>query len=311
LIDDLLDLTRIAKHKLQLKFDPLDAHEIIANVAEICRAEADARQLHLHLHLRAGAQSVSADTAKFQQIIWNLLKNAIKFTPAHGDITISSTNPEPQLLAISVRDTGVGIDSEIMGRIFNPFEQGERSFQRGYGGLGLGLAISKSLAQAHGGTLTAKSEGRDRGSTFVLTMHTVSPAKTAATTSPEPTGTRPLRILLVEDHQDTCTALEKLLIRRGHLVAATHNMRSAMETAARNQFDLLISDIALPDGNGAELMTYLRAISGMRGIAISGFGMNGDIERSLEAGFAEHLIKPVKMENLEAAIERAIDAGSN
>ncbi len=310
LIDDLLDLTRIAKHKLQLKFDPLDAHEIIANVAEICRAEADARQLHLHLHLRAGAQSVSADTAKFQQIIWNLLKNAIKFTPAHGDITISSTNPEPQLLAISVRDTGVGIDSEIMGRIFNPFEQGERSFQRGYGGLGLGLAISKSLAQAHGGTLTAKSEGRDRGSTFVLTMHTVSPAKTAATTSPEPTGTRPLRILLVEDHQDTCTALEKLLIRRGHLVAATHNMRSAMETAARNQFDLLISDIALPDGNGAELMTYLRAISGMRGIAISGFGMNGDIERSLEAGFAEHLIKPVKMEKLEAAIERAIDAGS-
>src|ERR1700730_15159357 len=311
LIDDLLDLTRIAKHKLQLKFDSLDAHEIIANVAEICRAEADARQLHLQLHLRAGAHYVSADTAKFQQIIWNLLKNAIKFTPAHGDITISSTNPEPQLLAIRVRDTGVGIDSETMGLIFNPFEQGEHSFQQHYGGLGLGLAISKSLAQAHGGTLTAKSEGRDRGSTFVLSMHTVSPAKTAATKSPEPTAIRPLRILLVEDHQDTCTALEKLLIRRGHLVAATHTMRSAMETAARNQFDLLISDIALPDGNGAELMTYLRAISGMRGIAISGFGMNGDIERSLEDGFAEHLIKPVKMENLEAAIERAINAGTN
>ena len=311
LIDDLLDLTRIAKHKLQLKFDSLDAHETIANVAEICRAEADARQLHLQLHLRAGAHYVSADAAKFQQIIWNLLKNAIKFTPAHGDITISSTNPEPQLLAINVRDTGVGIDSEIMELIFNPFEQGERSFQQRYGGLGLGLAISKSLAQAHGGTLTAKSEGRDRGSTFMLSMHTVSPPKTAATKSPEPTGIRPLRILLVEDHQDTCAALEKLLIRRGHLVAATHTMRSAMETAARNQFDLLISDIALPDGNGAELMTYLRAISGMRGIAISGFGMNGDIERSLEAGFAEHLIKPVKMENLEAAIERAIDGGSS
>ena len=311
LIDDLLDLTRIAKHKLQLKFDSLDAHETIANVAEICRAEADARQLHLQLHLRAGAHYVSADTAKFQQIIWNLLKNAIKFTPAHGDITISSTNPEPQLLAISVRDTGVGIDSEIMELIFNPFEQGERSFQQRYDGLGLGLAISKSLAQAHGGTLTAKSEGRDRGSTFVLSMHTVSPPKTAETKSPEPIGTRPLRILLVEDHQDTCAALEKLLIRRGHLVAATHSMRSAMETAARNQFDLLISDIALPDGNGAELMTYLHAISGMRGIAISGFGMNGAIERSLEAGFAEHLIKPVKMENLEAAIERAINAGSN
>jgi len=130
LIDDLLDLTRIAKHKLQLKFDSLDAHETIANVAEICRAEADARQLHLQLHLRAGAHYVSADAAKLQQIIWNLLKNAIKFTPAHGDITISSTNPEPQLLAINVRDTGVGIDSEIMELIFNPFEQGERSWTR-------------------------------------------------------------------------------------------------------------------------------------------------------------------------------------
>jgi signal transduction histidine kinase len=311
LIDDLLDLTRIAKDKLQLKFDSLDAHEIITNVAEICRADADARQLHLHLHLRAGAHHVSADTAKFQQIIWNLLKNAIKFTPAYGDVTISSTNPQRQLLAISVRDTGVGIESEMMERIFNPFEQGERSFQRRYGGLGLGLTISKSLAKAHGGTLSAKSDGRDRGSTFVLTMRTVSPPKTAATVSPEPTGTHPLRILLVEDHQDTCTALEKLLIRRGHLVAATHNMRSAMETAARNQFDLLISDVALPDGSGAELMTYLRAISGMRGIAISGFGMNGDIERSLEAGFAAHLVKPIKVEKLEGAIERAIDAGSN
>lgn len=311
LIDDLLDLTRVAKNKLQLKFGQLDAHQIIANVTEICRAEADARQLHLHLHLRAGARFVSADPAKLQQIIWNLLKNAIKFTPRDGDVTISSTNPEPQLLAISVCDTGIGIEPEIMERIFNPFEQGERSFQRRYGGLGLGLAISKSLAQAHGGTLTAKSEGRGRGSTFVLTLGTSSPPKRAATTSPEPTGTRPLRILLVEDHQDTCTALEKLLIRRGHLVAATHNMRSALETAARNQFDLLISDIALPDGTGAELMNYLHALSGIRGIAISGFGMNGDIERSLEAGFAEHLVKPIKTEKLEAAIERAIDAGSD
>jgi signal transduction histidine kinase len=306
LIDDLLDLTRIAKDKLQLRFDPVDAHEIIANVAEMCRAEADTAQLHVHLHLRAGAHYVSADTAKFQQIIWNLLKNAIKFTPAQGDITISSTNPEPQVLGITVRDTGVGIDPDIIERIFNPFEQGEPSFQRRYGGLGLGLAISKSLTQAHGGTLTAQSEGHDRGSTFVLIMRTVSPPKGSAVTTPEPSQTQPLRILLVEDHQDTCTALEKLLIRRGHLVAATHNMRSAMETAARNQFDLLISDIALPDGNGMELMTYLRAISGMRGIAISGFGMNGDIERSLDAGFVEHLVKPIKMEKLEAAIQRVV-----
>jgi signal transduction histidine kinase len=306
LIDDLLDLTRIAKDKLQLKFEQIDAHQAIANVVEICRMEADARKLRVHLNLRAGAHHVSADIAKFQQIIWNLLKNAIKFTNENGEIAISSTNPSPQILEISVHDTGVGIDPEIMQRIFDPFEQGDRSFQRRFGGLGLGLAISKSLAQAHGGTLVAKSEGHDRGSTFVLTLNSVAPSHQRALKPVAAPVESALRILLVDDHLDTCIALERLLVRRGHLVAATHNVRSAMEAAARNHFDLLISDVALPDGTGMELMTYLRALSGMRGIAISGFGMNGDIEKSLQAGFSEHLVKPVKLEKLEAAIERVI-----
>jgi CheY-like chemotaxis protein len=194
-----------------------------------------------------------------------------------------------------------------MERIFNPFEQGDQSLHRRFGGLGLGLAISKSLAQAHGGTLVATSEGRDQGSTFVLSMNTVPPPPRRAK-EPEiaSVGGRAFRILLVDDHQDTCTALERLLVRRGHLVAATHNVRSAMEAAARNQFDLLISDIALPDGTGTELMACLHAISPLRGIAISGFGMNGDIEKSLHAGFSEHLVKPVKLEKLEAAIDRVM-----
>ena len=306
LIDDLLDLTRIAKDKLQLRFGPLDSHEVITNVVEICRPEAQARNLTLQLNLRAGGHHVLGDAAKYQQIVWNLLKNAIKFTAENGEITISSSNPEPQLLAIAVHDTGIGIEPEVMNRIFDPFEQGERAFQRRFGGLGLGLAISKSLAQAHGGTLIARSEGHDRGSTFILTMKTVpAPPRIVKLTSPVPES-RPLRILLVDDHQDTCVALERLLVRRGHLVAAAHNVRSAMETAARNSFDLLISDIALPDGTGTELMTYLHAISRIPGIAISGFGMNGDIEKSIDAGFAEHLVKPVKMENLEAAIDRVM-----
>ena len=306
LIDDLLDLTRIAKDKLQLRFGPLDSHEVINNVVEICRPEAQARNLTLQLNLRAGGHHVLGDAAKYQQIVWNLLKNAIKFTAENGEITISSSNPEPQLLAIAVHDTGIGIEPEVMNRIFDPFEQGERAFQRRFGGLGLGLAISKSLAQAHGGTLIARSEGHDRGSTFILTMKTVpAPPRIVKLTSPVPES-RPLRILLVDDHQDTCVALERLLVRRGHLVAAAHNVRSAMETAARNSFDLLISDIALPDGTGTELMTYLHAISRIPGIAISGFGMNGDIEKSIDAGFAEHLVKPVKMENLEAAIDRVM-----
>ncbi|MEP6603504.1 MAG: MASE1 domain-containing protein [Spartobacteria bacterium] len=312
LIDDLLDLTRIARDKLQLKFEPIDANQAIANVAEMCRTEADARKLKVHLNLRAGAHFVAADSAKFQQIIWNLLKNAIKFTPENGDITVTSSNPSPQKLVIDVTDTGIGIESDLMGRIFDPFEQGERSFQHRYGGLGLGLAISKSFAQAHGGSLVATSAGPNLGATFTVTLNTVSPPQDRQETrSTSATAqTRSLRILLVDDHKDTCTALERLLVRRGHLVATNHTLRSAMETAVRNQFDLLISDIALPDGTGIELMSYLRAMSNIRGIAISGFGMNGDIEKSLQAGFSEHLVKPLKIDKLEAAIERVTGGAS-
>ena len=310
LIADLLDLTRIAKDKLELKFESIDAHEAILNVVEICRAEANAKNLHVYPDLRAGAHHVLADTAKFQQIIWNLLKNAIKFTGEDGEITISSSNPAPQTIVITVRDTGIGVEPDIMERIFDPFEQGEVSFQRHFGGLGLGLAISKSLAQAHGATLLARSEGRNRGAAFLLTMKTIAPQQRPVKPAAAPLETRTLRILLVDDHRDTCTALERLLVRRGHLVAAAHNVRSAMEAAARNQFDLLISDIALPDGTGMDLMMQLRAIRSIPGIAISGFGNNGDIEKSLQAGFSEHLVKPVKLEKLQAAMERAVGAGS-
>src|SRR5436190_4068327 len=308
LIDDLLDFTRIARDKMQMRFAPVDTHLAVSNVVEICRAEAGSKKLCVHLNLQADAHFVAADAAKFQQIIWNLLKNAIKFTPKNGEILISSSNPSQDVLSISLRDTGIGMEPEVIQRIFDPFEQGNRSFESRFGGLGLGLAISKSLAQAHGGTLTAQSEGRDRGSTFTLSMQTLSPAEAPSVSSQRTAEAwhHGLKILLVDDHEDTCAALEKLLVRRGYLVAAAHNVRSAMEAAAHNKFDLLISDIALPDGTGMDLMMQLRAISNVPGIAISGFGNNSDIKRSLQAGFSEHLIKPIKLEKLEAAIERAI-----
>ena len=310
LIDDLLDFTRIAKDKMQLRFVPVDAHQAITNVVEICRAEARAKSLQVHLTLRAQNCHVTADAAKFQQIIWNLLKNAIKFTLEGGDITISSDNPSETIFIVTMRDTGIGMEPEVMQRIFDPFEQGNRSFEHRLGGLGLGLAISKSLAQAHGGSLTAQSEGSNRGSTFTLSMPALPQAEAVAVALKTVTESarQPLKILLVDDHHDTCAALEKLLARRGHLVAVAHDVRSAMESAGRNKFDLLISDIALPDGTGMELMMQLRAISDIPGIAISGFGHNGDIERSLEVGFSEHLTKPIKLDKLEAAIERALSS---
>jgi len=310
LIDDLLDFTRIARDKMQLRFAPMDAHQAVSNVVEICRAEAKFKRLHVDLNLRAKSCHLIADTAKFQQIIWNLLKNAIKFTPEGGDITISSNNPSEAVFAVSVRDTGIGMEPEVMQRIFDPFEQGNRSFEHRFGGLGLGLAISKSLAQAHGGTLTAQSDGSNRGSTFTLLMEAVPQGEAAGVASKAVTDSerQALKILLVDDHHDTCTALEKLLARRGHLVAVSHDVQSAMDAAVRNKFDLLISDIALPDGTGIDLMIQLRAIANVPGIAISGFGNDGDIERSLQAGFSEHLIKPIKLDKLEAAIDRAVGA---
>jgi len=308
LIDDLLDFTRIARDKMQLRFASIDAHQAVSNVVEICRAEARSKRLQVHVNLRANQHHVTADSAKFQQIIWNLLKNAIKFTPEGGDITISSDNPSESVFNVSVHDTGIGVEPEVMQRIFDPFEQGNRSFEHRVGGLGLGLAISKSLAQAHGGTLTAQSDGSNRGSTFTLSMQALPQGEAVSVVSKAVTDAtrRALKILLVDDHHDTCAALEKLLARRGYLVAISHDVRSAMEAAARNEFDLLISDIALPDGTGMDLMMQLRAVANVPGIAISGFGNNGDIERSLQAGFSEHLTKPIKLENLEAAIERTL-----
>jgi signal transduction histidine kinase/CheY-like chemotaxis protein len=308
LIDDLLDLTRITKDKLQLEFESVDAHQAIANVIEICATEVNAKKLQVRLDLQASHFRVMADPAKFQQIIWNLFKNAIKFTGENGVITLSSANHLPHILTLGVGDTGIGIEPEIMERIFNPFEQGERSFQRRFGGLGLGLTISKSLAQAHGASLVAKSEGTGRGATFLLTMKTTELDEASGKPRALDTQTAPasLRILLVDDHPDTCAALERLLKLRGHSVAAAHSMRGALEIAGQGSFDLLISDVGLPDGNGMDLLRYLRAQQPMRGIAISGFGMDADINKSLEAGFSDHLVKPVKLEKLEAAIARVI-----
>jgi signal transduction histidine kinase len=308
LIDDLLDLTRISAGKLQLQLEPLDAHRAVSNVLEMCASELSDKQLHLSLDLRAEDHHIAADAPKLQQIIWNLLKNAIKFTRENGVVTISSSNETPQSLTIRVTDTGIGIEPEMMERIFNRFEQGDRSFQRRFGGLGLGLTISKSLAEAHGGTLLVESEGRGHGASFSLKIKTVPPPERAR--QPRQTGAnsirRSFRILLVDDHPDTSIALEKLLTRRGHTVAAARDVQSAMAEAESGQFDLLISDVGLPDGSGLELMTRLREKTGIRGIAISGFGMNGDVEKSIQAGFFEHLVKPVNLEKLETAIDQAM-----
>jgi len=307
LIDDLLDVTRISKGKLVLNLTSVNAHGQIRNVVETCRSEWAGKKIRMQLDLTAGDRSVVADEARFQQIVWNLVQNAIKFSRDEGEIRISTANESPGELTIIVQDHGIGIEPEAMNRIFNPFEQGERSLKRRFGGLGLGLAISKSLAEAHAATLTAMSEGLNRGATFRLTI------KTSALIAHDGTISLPvqarvrwvLRILLVDDHIDTCNVMAKLLAARGHKITVAHDMKSALERIEAGGFDVVISDVGLPDGSGTELIS--KSKNRLVGIAMSGFGTDADARRSLEAGFSQHLIKPVTMEKLDAALQAAMN----
>jgi two-component system CheB/CheR fusion protein len=302
LIDDLLDVTRIAHGKLQLNPESIDAHRAIHRALEICQRDIDAKHLEVRLDLAASSYHVRADPARFQQVLWNLIKNAVKFTP-RGSITISSVNNGTGRLIIEVADTGIGIARERLARIFKPFEQGESSITRRFGGLGLGLAISKAMIEAHGGVLKARSAGVDQGATFTVELSTVEAPIHAPESSRTPAltaGSPAHNILVVDDHEDTLIGMRMILERRGYRVEAVRDMQSALDAADDFPFELVISDLGLPDGTGCDLMKELRRRHGesIRGVALSGFGMESDIERSMEAGFEVHLIKPVNIERL-------------
>jgi signal transduction histidine kinase/CheY-like chemotaxis protein len=314
LIDDLLDVTRISKGKLQLSLETASVHEILQRSYEICREEIAAKDLKIEFRLRADEAYVEGDPARLQQVFWNLIKNSVKFTEAKGRIVIETLNPTPDTIQIRTTDTGIGIEAEQMERIFNAFEQGQSSITRRFGGLGLGLAISKAMVQAHGGTIKAESGGKNRGATFIVTLATVAaPAavaalpepkgpKTAAAKTSEKKGTGP-RVLVVDDHVDTCTGMKMMMERRGYRVSIAHTADEAVEKADHEEFDLVISDIGLPDRSGYELMHELSTTKNLRGIALSGFGMENDVSRARAAGFSEHLTKPINFDRLDEAIQ--------
>ncbi|MDQ6861543.1 MAG: ATP-binding protein [Verrucomicrobiota bacterium] len=313
LIDDLLDVTRIAKGKLQLSFEIVSVHEILQRAFEICRGDILEKNLLIEFRLRAEHVHVEGDPARLQQVFWNLIKNSVKFTPAEGRIIIETFNPAPDQIEIRTTDTGIGIEPDKIGKIFNAFEQGQSSITRRFGGLGLGLAISKAMVAAHGGTVSVQSEGRDRGATFTVMLHTVPTPIAAEANAPKtpPAVTDDAkaemkknapRLLVVDDHHDTCTGMKMLLERRGYRVTVAHSADEAVARASEADFDLLVSDIGLPDRSGYELMEELRDRKSLRGIALSGFGMENDVNRAREAGFAEHLTKPINFDRLEEVI---------
>ena len=310
LIDDLLDLTRVSRGKLSLHFEATDVHALLDHVVAICSEGIEARSLRIELVPGAAEHHVWADSARLQQVFWNLIKNAVKFTPAGGHIRVITANPQPGKVEVSVIDPGIGIAAEDLPRLFDAFEQGNPEITRTFGGLGLGLAICKALVDQHGGSLTGLSPGRGQGATFTVALAAV-PAPEVA----EPAGSAsraaeppPLRLLLVEDNEPTLEVMCTLLELAGHDVKAAPDMRTAQRLAADHTFDLVVSDLGLPDGNGFDLMRELRERYGLTGIAVSGFGMEEDLRRSRESGFLEHLVKPVDVDKLKAAIARAASA---
>jgi PAS domain S-box-containing protein len=302
LIDDLLDLTRVTRGKLQIHPRAVDAHLIVQRAVEICRGELGDACDAIRTDLRATATVLQADPARLQQILWNLLKNALKFTPPGGVVRVRTFNAGSDLV-VEVADTGIGFEADALPKIFQAFEQADEQITQNFGGLGLGLAIARSLAELHGGRLEAASEGLGRGATFRLTLPGAGVSATPPKTPAQAAESRAkrLRILLVEDHEDTARAMTWLLKRHGHDVRVAGSVRHALTEAGRGEIDLLISDIGLPDGTGLDVIRQLPR-RGIPAIALTGFGMENDVAASLEAGFTEHLTKPVNFQKLEAVI---------
>ena len=243
-------------------------------------------------------------------MFWNLINNAVKFTGADGSIAITTSNDELGRFQFEIADTGIGIAPERKEALFKAFEQGERSVTRKFGGLGLGLAIAKSLVDLHHGTIAVESGGLSQGATFSVTL-AVSKQPTGAesigATSSEPVR-RPLRILLVEDHGDTRRTLARLLTHFGHAISVADCVQVALDVFSSQEFDAILSDIGLPDGTGYDIITEAKRQQAenyghtLTGIALTGFGTDDDIRRSKEAGFDYHLTKPVDFAQLRTVL---------
>jgi PAS domain S-box-containing protein len=307
LIDDLLDLNTVASGKMRLQLQPTHVHAVLTQAMQTCATETSAKKVNIRFDLQAGSDLVTADPARLQQTFWNLLRNAVKFTPEGGNIFIH-TESEGGKVRLEVRDTGIGIEPGLLPRVFEAFEQGDSEITRQYGGLGLGLAICKAIVEMHGGAIRAHSDGAGRGAMFVVELPVTSaePEVIAAQPQRDDRSLGHLRVLLVEDHPDTREVLTALLNASNCVVETAGSVAEALQLAATEVFDVAVSDLGLPDGTGYDLMKQLRDRHRIRGIALSGYGMEEDQQRSREVGFLDHVVKPVDAGQLMAVIQRVV-----
>jgi PAS domain S-box-containing protein len=308
LIDDLLDLTAIGAGKVSLHRERVDMHQLTRAVIAMIDESLHDKRIHLALELEARAHHVEADQARMQQVLWNIIRNAIKFTPSHGHIRIRTTSQDGDF-SLSCTDSGIGIAAEALPRIFQPFEQADAEVSRSYGGLGLGLAIAQGLMAQHGGQIRATSDGRGNGSSFAITLPCAqAPAASAEAGRPlreQAEGERK-RVLLVEDNEDAAMALAMCLEEYGYIVQHVATCADALRTARDGRFDAVLTDLGLPDGSGIDVG---RALSGQLPVlALSGYGREQDRQRSAEAGFSAHLVKPADPAEVHAKLREVLSA---
>lgn len=326
LIDDVLDVSRIVSGKLRVEILPCDLIEVVTAGIDSVRPAAEARGITVTMQLDPSAGHISCDSARMQQVVWNLVSNAVKFTPKGGRVDVTLSREQSSIL-IQVADNGQGIDSELLPVIFDRFRQGDSSARRKFGGLGLGLSIVKHIVEAHGGTIEAVSPGDGKGSTFTvrLPIRAVQPSEdpeegaiaTAAGERKSEDGTAitgrvpltrldGLRVLVVDDEADARQVLVMVLEQAGAIVNAASNVVEAIEALDRSRPDVLVSDLGMPDQDGFDLIRQVRDrghdSSSVPAVALTAFVQKDDARLALLAGFQVHVPKPVDPHDLTSLI---------
>lgn len=311
LVDDLLDVSRIARGKVELKAELVEMADLVARAIEVASPLLEQRHQNLTVNVPRRGLVVHGDPIRLSQVISNLLTNASKYTPAGGDVTVAA-ELEGRHVAVCVRDSGVGIAPEVLPTIFDLFVQGRQSLDRSQGGLGLGLAIVRNLVERHGGSVSARSDGRGHGSEFVVRLPKAERSEEIAELDTVPTSVgvpipRPgvARILVVDDNEDAADLLAASLARKGYDTRVAHDGPSALRVAAEFLPDIGILDIGLPVMDGYELAAHIPAIPGLasiRLIAVTGYGQEADRRKARDAGFEHHFVKPVGLEEISAVV---------
>jgi CheY-like chemotaxis protein len=316
LIEDLLDLSRIGSGKMRIEDEPIDLGSVVQAAVESARPAAEGKGLRLEADVKSGPGHVRGDAARLQQVVGNLVANAVKFTPRGGCVAVNLRSHGSHA-ELAVSDTGKGIDPTFLPHVFEPFRQGETDVARAGGGLGLGLAIVKQLVECHGGEVEARSEGSGRGATFIVRL----PLEVAPASQTHPIATRHdtgrrasgpvridgVRVLLVEDDEDMRDLLHDVLSSSGACVIPAASVEEAMRCLAREVPDVLVSDVGMPGESGFDLIRRVRALPTDAGgripaAALTAYTRGQDRSAALDAGFALHIPKPVEAEELCAAV---------